>query len=171
MSYTFRPSPDRLKWWTAARFGVHITGDSTPSLQEANGCVPMSRCRWRAYQRYFDAFDAAAYDPRQWARLGACGRDAYAILTTKHHDGFCLFDSALTQYKATNTPARRDLVKEYVEAFRAEGLRIGLYYSLVDWQHPDYPAWQDRQHPMRHDPARRAESATGTTTCAICMAR
>ncbi|GAB4485362.1 MAG: hypothetical protein Fur0016_10470 [Anaerolineales bacterium] len=75
----------------------------------------------------------------------------YAVLTAKHHDGFCLFDSQLTDYKSTNTPCRRDLVREYVEAFRAEGLRVGLYYSLLDWHHPDYPAYGDRFHPMREN--------------------
>ncbi len=77
----------------------------------------------------------------------------YAVLTAKHHDGFCLFDSRLTDYKSTNTPCGRDLVREYVEAFRAEGLKVGLYYSLLDWHHPDYPAYGDRHHPMRDNEA------------------
>ena len=68
----------------------------------------------------------------------------YAVMTTKHHDGFCLFDSQHTDYKATNTPAKRDLTREYVEAFRAEGLKVGFYYSVIDWHHPDYP---DRRRP------------------------
>ena len=76
----------------------------------------------------------------------------YAVMTTKHHDGFCLFDSQHTDYKATNTPARRDLTREYVEAFRAEGLKVGFYYSLLDWHHPDYPIAGDRFHPMRNHP-------------------
>ena len=59
----------------------------------------------------------------------------YAVLTAKHHDGFCLFDSALTDYKATNTKAGRDLVREFLDAFRAEGIRVGLYFSLIDWHH------------------------------------
>ncbi len=81
----------------------------------------------------------------------------YAVLTAKHPEGFCLFDSAYTDYKATNTPAGRDLVREYVDAFRAEGLRVGLYYSLVDWHHPDYPAYNDPFHPMRGTDVRREE--------------
>lgn len=63
----------------------------------------------------------------------------YAVLTAKHHDGFCLFDSQYTDYKST-VNCGRDLVREYVEAFRAEGLKVGLYYSLIDWHHPDFPA-------------------------------
>lgn len=73
----------------------------------------------------------------------------YAVLTAKHHDGFCLFDSKLTDYKSTNTKAGRDLVQEFLEAFREEGLKVGLYFSLIDWHHEDYPAYGDRIHPMR----------------------
>jgi alpha-L-fucosidase len=77
----------------------------------------------------------------------------YVVLTSKHHDGFCLWDSALTDYKATNTPARRDLLRPLVDAFRAEGLRVGFYHSLIDWHHPQFPI--DGLHPMRDDLAFR----------------
>jgi alpha-L-fucosidase len=73
----------------------------------------------------------------------------YAVLTTKHHEGFCLWDTALTDYKAPNTPAGRDLLRPWVDAFRAEGLRIGFYHSLLDWHHPDFPI--DGLHPQRDD--------------------
>jgi alpha-L-fucosidase len=69
----------------------------------------------------------------------------YAVLTSKHHEGFCLWDSEHTDFKSTNTPARRDLVAEFVDAFRSEGLRVGLYHSLIDWHHPDFPI--DGLHP------------------------
>jgi alpha-L-fucosidase len=71
----------------------------------------------------------------------------YAVLTTKHHEGFCLFDSKYTDYKATNTAAKRDLVREFVNAFRAEGIKIGFYYSLLDWHHPDFTV--DVLHPLQ----------------------
>ena len=74
----------------------------------------------------------------------------YVVMTTKHHEGFCMFDSQYTDYKCTNTPAGRDLIREYVDAFRAEGLHIGFYYSLIDWHHPDFPI--DMLHPRRDDP-------------------
>ena len=74
----------------------------------------------------------------------------YVVLTAKHHDGFCLFDSKYTDYKVTNTPAGRDLIKEYVEALREEGLKVGIYFTLLDWHHPDYPHYGDRIHPMRN---------------------
>lgn len=103
------------------------------------------------YRRYFDEFTASEYNPREWARLAKKAGMKYAVLTAKHHDGFCLWDTKLTDYKATNTPAGRDLVKEYVEAFRAEGLKVGLYFSIIDWYHPDFPHYGDRQHPMRNN--------------------
>jgi alpha-L-fucosidase len=71
----------------------------------------------------------------------------YVVLTAKHHEGFCQWDSKFTDYKVTNTPFGRDVIKEYVEAFRAEGLKVGFYYSLIDWHHPDYTI--DRVHPQR----------------------
>jgi alpha-L-fucosidase len=79
----------------------------------------------------------------------------YAVLTTKHHEGFCLFDSKYTDYKAPNTAAKRDLVREFVDAFRAEGIKIGFYYSLLDWHHPDYTV--DGLHPLQ--PAVESDSA------------
>ena len=106
-----------------------------------------------AYQPYFDEFNPDNFDPRAWAKVARQAGMKYSVLTAKHHDGFCLFDSRLTDYKSTNTPCGRDLVREYVEAFRAEGMKVGLYYSLLDWHHPDYPAYGDRHHPMRDNEA------------------
>ena len=74
----------------------------------------------------------------------------YVVLTSKHHEGFCLWDSAYTDYKVTNTPYGKDLLTPFVEAFRAEGLRVGFYYSLIDWHHPDFLI--DIFHPLRNHP-------------------
>ena len=100
----------------------------------------------------------------------------YVVLTTKHHEGFCLWDSALTDYKATNTPCGKDLLGPFVEAFRAEGLRVGFYHSLIDWHHPEFPI--DVVHPQRDDedaiakasrPRHRASTPTTCTArCASC---
>jgi len=105
------------------------------------------------YQKYFDDFDPVDFDPRAWARAAKNAGMKYAVMTAKHHDGFCLFDSKLTDYKATNTKSGRDLVGEYLEAFRAEGLKVGLYYSLIDWHHEHYPTFGDKFHPMRENEA------------------
>ncbi len=104
------------------------------------------------YEKYFDSFTAELYDPKEWARLAKKAGMKYAVMTAKHHEGFCLFDSRYTDYKSTNSPAGRDLVCEFVDAFRAEGLKVGLYYSLIDWHHPDYPHCSDVYHPQRDNP-------------------
>ncbi len=108
------------------------------------------------YQRYFKYFDPDLYDPKAWARTAKRAGMRYAVLTTKHHEGFCLWDSQLTDYKAPNTPAGRDLLRPWVEAFRAEGLKIGFYHSLIDWHHPEFPI--DGLHPQREDLAFREQA-------------
>ncbi|MBA3685024.1 MAG: alpha-L-fucosidase [Planctomycetes bacterium] len=87
--------------------------------------------------KYFPRFDPDLYDPEVWAKAAAGAGMKYVVVTTKHHEGFCLWDSKLTDYKATNTPAKRDLIRPLVDAFRRHGMRTGLYYSLIDWHHPD----------------------------------
>lgn len=101
------------------------------------------------YQRYFEHFDPDLYDPKEWARAAKNAGMKYFVVTSKHHDGFCLWDTKLTDYKATNTPAGRDLIRPMLEAFRAEGLKTGLYHSLIDWHHPEFPV--DGIHPQRGD--------------------
>jgi alpha-L-fucosidase len=109
------------------------------------------------YQRYFDNFDPDLFDPRVWARAAKDAGMRYAVLTTKHHEGFCLWDSDQTDYKATNTPYEKDIVAQFVEAFRAEGLGIGFYHSLIDWHHPEFPV--DGVHPQRDDTEFRRRTA------------
>ena len=101
----------------------------------------------------FREFDPSAADPKAWVQAAKEAGMGYVILTAKHHDGFCLFDSELTDFKSTNTSMGRDIVREFLEAGREAGLKVGLYYSLIDWHHPDFPHHGDRYHPMRSDPA------------------
>lgn len=102
------------------------------------------------YQRYFDHFSPDLFNPREWARVARAAGMKYFVITTKHHEGFCLWDSAYTDYKVTNTPWGKDLIAEVVDAFRSEGLRVGFYYSLIDWHHPHFPI--DIYHPLRDQP-------------------
>ncbi len=144
---------ERTREFLRSRFGMFIHWGlySIPARGEwVRGNEKMS---FEQYKVFFDEFDATRYDPRAWARAAKAAGQKYAVLTTKHHDGFCLFDSKLTDFKATNTPAGRDLIREYVDAFRAEGLSVGLYYSIIDWNHPDYPGYGDRIHPDRDNEA------------------
>lgn len=88
--------------------------------------------------KYFSRFDPDRFDPDAWAQAAADAGMKYVVITAKHHEGFCLWDSQFTDYKATNTPAKRDLLKPLLDAFRRRGLRTGIYYSLIDWHHPDF---------------------------------
>ncbi|WP_158839593.1 alpha-L-fucosidase [Saccharothrix deserti] len=141
---------DRVGWFTEARFGLFVHWGLYSLAARHEWVKQREKLSDADYQRYFDHFRADRFDARKWARDAKAAGMRYAVLTTKHHDGFCLWDSALTDYKSTNTPAGRDVVAEFVEAFRAEGLRIGLYHSLLDWHHPDFtidgwhPQWDDR---------------------------
>jgi len=102
------------------------------------------------YEPYFRHFEPDLYAPEQWAKAAKDAGMRYFMVTSKHHDGFCLWDSDFTDYKSTNTPLGLDLLTPMVDAFRREGLRVGLYHSLVDWHHPDYT--MDSVHPMRDVP-------------------
>lgn len=141
----------RTKWMMQDRFGMFIHWGLYTIPARGEWYLSHEKITSEEYQKYFDEFDPVDYNPKEWARIAKEAGMKYAVLTTKHHDGFCLFDSALTDYKATNTKAGRDLVREYVDAFRAEGLKIGFYYSLLDWHHPDYPHYGDWYHPMREN--------------------
>lgn len=138
----------RMKWWTDARFGMFIHWGLYALPARHEWVKNHERLTNDQYQVYFDHFNPDEFKPAEWAKKAKAAGMKYAVLTTKHHEGFCLFDSKYTDYKATNTAAKRDLVKEFVEAFRAEGIKIGFYYSLIDWHHPDFTI--DKHHPQRY---------------------
>jgi alpha-L-fucosidase len=138
---------ERTQWFLRDRLGMFIHWGLYATPARGEWVMSNERITTESYRPYFDEFNPTRYNPREWAKAAKEAGMKYAVLTTKHHDGFCLFDSKLTEYKATNTLAGRDLVQEYVDAFRAEGIAVGFYYSLIDWYHPDYPAVGN--HPMR----------------------
>ncbi len=142
---------ERTLWFQEARFGMFIHWGlyAIPALGE--WIRSQKNITNEEYQKYFNEFNPKNYNPKEYAKLAKRAGMKYAVMTAKHHDGFCLFDSKYTTYKSTNTKCKRDLIKEYVEAFREEGIKVGLYYSLLDWHHEDYPAYGDRHHPMRNN--------------------
>ncbi len=144
---------ERTRWFMAERLGMFIHWGLYAVPARGEWVKSVERIPDPDYDRYFQAFTPDRYDPRAWARAARDAGMRYAVMTAKHHDGFCLFDSALTDYSCAHTRSGRDLLREYLEAFRAEGLRVGLYYSLIDWHHPHYPAYGDRVHPMRDNEA------------------
>src|SRR6201996_8730749 len=136
----------RMQWWEDARFGMFIHWGLYSEGARHEWLKHNEAMTNEQYQKYFDEYNPDMFDPTKWAKEAKAAGMKYAVLTTKHHEGFCLFDSKYTDYKATNTKAKRDLVKEFVDAFRAEGLKVGFYYSLLDWHHPDYT--MDDAHPL-----------------------
>jgi alpha-L-fucosidase len=148
-SYKRRPSPGNTEWFVHDRFGMFIHW-GLYAMPARNEWIKHIECITdEKYDKYFKYFDPDLYDPKEWARRAKEAGMKYAVLTTKHHEGFCMFDTKYTDYKCTNTKAGRDLVREYVDAFRAEGLKVGFYYSLIDWHHPDFTI--DAIHPRRND--------------------
>ncbi len=137
---------ERLAWWTDARFGMFIHWGLYAQAARHEWVKKRERISDEAYQKYFDIFDPDLFDPVDWAKKAKAAGMKYAVITTKHHEGFCMFDSDFTDYKCTNTPYGKDIIKKWVDAFRAEGLGIGFYYSLIDWHHPEYTV--DRVHPQ-----------------------
>jgi alpha-L-fucosidase len=136
----------RMEWWTQDRFGMFIHWGLYALPARHEWVKHNEALTNEQYQKYFDEFNPDLFEPKKWAKEAKSAGMKYAVLTTKHHEGFCLFDSRFTDYKAPNTQAKRDLVKEYVDAFRAEGIKVGFYYSLLDWHHPDYT--MDEIHPL-----------------------
>ena len=139
----------RMKWWTESRFGMFIHWGLYALPARHEWVKNRERLTDEQYQKYFDHFNPDLYNPKEWARMAKEAGMKYVVLTAKHHEGFCLFDSKYTDYKSTNTPFGKDIIREYVDAFRAEGLKVGFYYSLIDWHHPDYTI--DSRHPQRQE--------------------
>lgn len=143
----------RVEWFTQARFGmfIHFGLYSIPARGEwvrSEEFIPKED-----YDPLIHEFNPTHCDMRQWMRAIRDAGAQYVVFTAKHHDGFCLYDSAYTDFKSTNSPAGRDFVREFLDAAREAGLRAGLYFSIIDWRHPDFPHYGDTQHPMRNDPA------------------
>ena len=143
----------RMAWYKEARFGMFIHWGLYALPARGEWVRSTEQMPEEEYLPYFDAFNPQNFDPKYWAKLAKKAGMKYAVLTAKHHDGFCLFDSKLTDFKSTSTLYGRDIVAEFLEAFRAEGIRVGLYFSLIDWHHTDFPHYGDRNHPMRNNPA------------------
>jgi len=145
----------RMKWWNDSRFGMFIHWGLYAMPGRHEWVKKYEKMNNEEYQKYFELFNPDLFQPKVWAKKAKDAGMKYMVLTTKHHEGFNLFDSQFTDYKATNTPAKRDLVREYVNACRGEGLKVGFYYSIIDWHHPDYTV--DVVHPQRPKDDNEAE--------------
>ncbi len=127
----------RMKWWHEARFGMFIHWGLYSVLGRHEWVMENEGIPVVEYAPLAKQFRPKPNAARDWARLAKQAGQKYMVMTTKHHEGFCNFNTKLTDYCAPKQGPGRDLVREYVEAARAEGLRVGFYYSLMDWHHPD----------------------------------
>ncbi len=145
-----RPGDD--DWFAGARLGLFVhwgifsAAHREPSWPIVGPSLALPKSAPISVAEYYSATDAFHPRPdaaREWIELAASAGMTYAVMTTKHHDGWTLFPSEHSRFGVSQTLGGRDLVAEYVEACRDAGLRVGLYFSLADWHHPDYPAWRD----------------------------
>ncbi len=128
---------NRMRWWREAGFGMFIHWGLYSVLGRHEWVMENEGAPVAEYALLAKQFNPKPNAAREWAKLARRAGQKYMVMTTKHHEGFCMFDTRTTGFCATKQAAGRDLVKEYVDAARAEGLRVGFYYSLMDWRHPD----------------------------------
>ena len=144
---------ERLAWWTNDRFGMFIHWGLYSQAARHEWVKRAENMTNEDYEKYFEIFNPDLFDPTEWAKKAKSAGMKYAVITTKHHEGFSMFSSEYSDYTVMNTPYEKDILKEWVDAFRAEGLKIGFYYSLIDWYHPDFTI--DELHPQK--PSTNAE--------------
>jgi alpha-L-fucosidase len=128
-----RPTVGDSSWFVHDRFGMFIHWGLYAMAARHEWVQNKEEIPAEIYDTYFKHFD-----PDLWAKAASDAGMKYFVVTTKHHEGFCLWDTKLTDYKATNTPAKRDLIHPMVDAFRARNMGVGFYHSLIDWHHPQY---------------------------------
>lgn len=130
------------QWFTDAKlgifihYGIYAVNSVSESWSFFNG-----RISYEDYMKQLDGFTAKNFDAQKWAELFKKARANYVVLTSKHHDGVALWDTKYSDLNVVKkTPAKRDIIKEYTQAIREQGMKVGIYYSLIDWSHPDYPS-------------------------------
>lgn len=133
--------PDELRWFPEARFGMFVHFGLYALLGRGEWVMYHENIPRTEYEKLRERFNPDRFNADQWVGLAKEAGARYITVTAKHHDGFCLFDSDLTDFKITNTPFGRDLIGELVEACRRQGVRIIFYYSQPDWHHPNYLHW------------------------------
>ncbi len=127
----------RMRWWQEARFGMFVHWGLYSQLGRHEWVMNRERIPIPEYEPLAESWHPKERPAREWAHLAKQAGMKYMVMTTKHHEGFCLWDTQQTDYNAVKRGPGRDLVREYVEACREFGLKIGFYHSLMDWHHPD----------------------------------
>jgi alpha-L-fucosidase len=130
---------ERMAWWQDARFGMFIHWGPVSLRGTEIGWSRGSQIPVEEYDNLYKEFNPGSFNADEWVRVAREAGMKYIILTTKHHDGFCLWNTRQTDYNVMNSPFHRDVVKELSEACTRQGIRFGTYYSTCDWHHPDFP--------------------------------
>ncbi len=142
----------KLQWFRDARFGMFIHFGLYALLGRGEWVQYKEQIPRKRYEKLMRRFNPSRFNADEWVNVAERAGCRYIAMTAKHHDGFCLFDSSLTDFKITNTPFGRDLVGELVSACQRRGMRIGIYYSQPDWHHPNFVhqpgAFKDVQFPL-----------------------
>ncbi|MEM2912846.1 MAG: alpha-L-fucosidase [Candidatus Bathyarchaeia archaeon] len=133
-----KPIPERLKWWIEARFGMFIHWGLYSILKRGEWVMFFERIPKAEYARLALKFKPVRFNADEWVALAKNSGMRYMVLTTRHHDGFCLWESQVSDFTSAKTAAKRDFIAEFVEACRRADMRIGFYYSLLDWRWPEY---------------------------------
>ena len=132
------PREQTKKWFREAKFGMFIHWGVYALLGKGEWIRNVGRIPQEEYAELPPKFNPDKYNPSEWANLAKSAGIKYMVITTKHHDGFCMFDAHNTDWQVTNTPYGKDALREMTEAFEEEGIPVGYYYSIMDWYHEDY---------------------------------
>ena len=143
---TVAPADDRMQWWREARFGLFLhwglysilAGKWKDDERWAEWIRNNAQIPVKDYDTLLERWNPAAFDPDEWALLAKRAGMKYVVLTTKHHDGFCLWNSPVGEFDVMKTPSQRDICRDLAKAFRKRDIRVGWYHSIMDWHHPDY---------------------------------
>ena len=136
----------RMGWWREARFGLFIhwglyavpAGEWNGETNHAEWIRTTAKIPLEVYDKFVGQFNPVKFNADEWVRLAKQAGMKYIVITSKHHDGFCLFDSKYTDFDVMSAPFQRDILKELSEACRRAGLKMCWYHSIMDWHHPDY---------------------------------
>ncbi|MDH5706779.1 MAG: alpha-L-fucosidase [Candidatus Aminicenantes bacterium] len=137
----------RMSWWREARFGLFIhwglyalpAGEWKGETRHAEWILTTAQIPVNEYEKFASRFNPVMFNAREWVRIAKDAGMKYIVITSKHHDGFCLFDSNLTDYDVVDsTPFKRDILKELADECRKQGIKMCWYHSIMDWHHPDY---------------------------------
>ncbi|UCH36300.1 MAG: alpha-L-fucosidase [Armatimonadota bacterium] len=129
---------ERMKWWSDARFGMFIHWGVYAIPARGEWVMHNEKIPAEEYAPLADKFNPKRYDPQEWVALAKEAGMKYMVLTSRHHDGFSLFDSKVSDFTAPKTAAGRDLIREYVDACHNARMKVGFYYSLLDWRYQPY---------------------------------